>query len=128
MAFWETEFVGLMDFIDNLIVKYKNKDFILSVLKELKRIRNIVPLNPGIVSMCAYGIIKPAEKEEFENGEYLVITKNEEEYFGHTKSDTENIYIENFTIPRGEIANIYYIKRDTVEEFWPTLIHEVREK
>ncbi len=128
MSFWETEFVGILDFIDNLIVKYKNKDFIIGVLEEVKRIRKIVPLNPGIVSMCAYNIIKPVEKEDFDNGEYLVITKGKEEYFGHTKSDAENLYIDNFTIPREEIHSIFYIKRDTVEEFWPTLIHEVREK
>lgn len=129
MSFWENDFVQIAEFTDSLLDNYVNKDFIIDVLKEMKSLRKRVPINPGIVAMCARNVVKEVKAEEVEKEKmYLVRTVDGKEYYGEAHIPGDKVMVENFEIPSKEVKGIYTINRKTLEELWPTLVFEVRER
>ena len=129
MSFWENDFVQMQDFTDSLLESYENQEFIIDVLKEIGSLRKRVPINPGIVAMCARNIIKAVKPEEVDkNDKHLVVTIDGNEYYGETHITPEMVVVENYEIPQKEVSKIVALNMKTLEELWPTLVFDIREK
>ena len=129
MVFWESEFVNVLNIIDGMRERFDNDEFIGDIISEIKNLRARVPVSPGIVAMCAGSIVAPGDIEEIkENRKYLVKSNKGEEYYDYVHTSDSYLFVGNFELGREEIEDIFYIRTDTLEDFWPTLVHKVREK
>ncbi len=129
MSYWENEFVGILDYIDSLFVRYRNMEFIADVIREASLLRKRVPILPGIVAMCLGSVTKEIKPEEIEQAQkYLFVLEEEEIYGVAEKVSGDSVSVSGKKIGKNMIIKTVKINASTLEEIWPTLVYEVKER
>lgn len=124
MTYSESDYPGLINIIDNILNRDLHPLFKQEAVKEVIRTYRRVPVYPGIATACAYKIIEQPEITEVNPGDTVLLKTKEQDFFGTVLENTgEDIKIgDSVSVPVNLITGVFRIKKDVLEEDWPTLI------
>lgn len=97
----------------------------------------MIPVYPGIISMCLPAMVKGKKRRELKKGERVLLKVGSQEILGTIKTlNRKEILIENpvvvkrpgcVKVKRKEIKKVLVLEKNVLEKIWPTLVFKREE-
>ena len=138
MTFKETDFPSLLKFLKSFIKDDTDPILVKDVVMHLVKLYEEVPLYPGIVNMCAGGLVKAADPKTVQPGQKIFIRNREDCYVGTVVSkDADGVTLkgvksvtneDELELGFKEMEKVNYINENILREMWPSLVFPKEER
>ena len=137
MTFQESDYPSLKRVEMTTFYRYRNPALVVEILKEIWETHKMIPVYPGIISMCLPAMVKGKKRRELKKGERVLLKVGSQEILGTIKTlNRKEILIENpvvvkrpgcVKVKRKEIKKVLVLEKNVLEKIWPTLVFKREE-
>ncbi len=138
MSFKETDFPALIKYLKKIVEEENDPMLVKELVAQLVKMYEDVPLYPGIVNMCVFGVAKNIKPEEVQVGQRVFVKNREDCYCGTVdKKEGEGIVLkgvksvtceDELDLGYREMEKVTVINNDALKEMWPSLVFDKEQK